>query len=416
MSEPTVSTSLESARRLAVTKQHLAGELPTKASRERLLTVVRDLAFVQWDPISIVAPSHVLAFWSRVGRFQVRDLDKLLWEEKRLFLTWTPIASIVPTEDYPLHHSLMKRYPASLSGSWGAQRERARGFLAAHRELRKALLTELKKGPRLLTQFNDYVRTKRKADGWTTGSEVSSMLSYLHMTGDVMVVGHEGNQNIWGLSNDFLPSWVDREELPQPEVEALAAQKAIRALGTASASEIHYYFVRGRYQDLKATLQRLRKDSLIRPVRVTGMAAGNERYIHDEDVSLLESMQSDAWQPRASLLPPFDNLICGRDRTNRVFGFEYVHEQFLPKSKRRFGTYLLPILWGDRLIGRIDPEMDRKNEKLLIHSVHVEPGVPTDTEVASGVGDLIAQLGEFLGAKEVVYSGRAPAAWKRSLR
>jgi len=93
-----------------------------------------------------------------------------------------------------------------------------------------------------------------------------------------------------------------------------------------------------------------------------------------------------------------------------------VHEQFLPKAKRKFGSFVLPILWGERFIGRVDPQMDWVNEKLLINSVHAEPGAPRDKEVASKIGETIVQLARFLGAKEVAYSARVPPAWKKSLR
>ncbi len=411
-----LSTSLEAARRLAVTKQRLAGKTPTKGTQEDLVTVVRDLAFVQWDPISIVCPSHLISFWSRVGDFSVQDLEDLFWHQKKLFLTSTPIAVIAPTEDYPLHYALMRRYPDSLSDSWGAQRERARRFLDSHKELRKSVLHQLEKGPRILSQFDGYVRTKRNADGWTTGSEVSLMLSYLQMTGDVMVVGHEGNQNVWGLSREFLPAWAERGQLTEEDVDRAATQKAIRALGTAAAREINYYFVRGRYRNLKATLRQLQADGIIHPIRVGGVRGKEPRYIHDEDLPLLDSITAGEWEPRMSLLAPFDNLICGRDRTSRLFGFDYVHEQFVPKAKRKFGTYVLPILWGERLIGRIDPRMDRTEERLTINSVHAEPGAPTGQDVASQIGDTLTRFATFLGAKEVAYSARVPAAWKRSLR
>ncbi len=377
--------------------------------------MVRDLCYVQWDPIDAVAPSHTIALWSRIGNFRLSDLDSLLWEEKRLFLHWTP-ASIVLTEDYPLLYSLMRRYPESLSKSWGAWKVRARRFLATHAELRKRILNELKSGPLRLSQFRDYVRTGRAADGWTSGSDVSKMLFHLQMSGDVMIVGHRGNQNIWNLSEKFLPTSVERKDLTEEEFEREAAQRAIRALGTASPREIHLYFPRGRYLNLKRTLERLQEESTIHRVHVTGLDGKDERYVHDTDIQLLESMNSDAWQPRMSLLAPFDNLICDRSRTNRIFGFDYLHENFLPQNKRKFGTFVHPILCGDKLIGRVDPRMDRENEKLMINSVHAERGAPGDKEVSSKIGETIEQLAEFLGAKEVVYTARVPAAWRNSLR
>jgi len=231
-----------------------------------------------------------------------------------------------------------------------------------------------------------------------------------------MVVGHDGNRNIWGLSEQFLPSWVERKELSADEAEREAALRTIRALGTASPSEINLYFLRGRYLNLREVLRRLEEGSTIHRVHVTGLGGRDERYIHDLDIPLLESLNSDRWQPRMSLLAPFDNLVSARQVTRKLFGFDYVLEQFLPKSKRKHGTYVLPILWGDRFIGRVDPQMDRRSEKLLINSVHAEPRAPRDKEVSSKIAETIERLGDFLGAKEVVYSARVPSAWKNSLR
>ena len=149
---------------------------------------------------------------------------------------------------------------------------------------------------------------------------------------------------------------------------------------------------------------------------VYSAVAGVRRYIHNLDIKRLESMTNYAWQPRMSLLPPFDNLICGRDRTNRVFSFDYNHEMFLPQNKRKFGYYVLPILWGDRFIGRVDPLLGRRNEKLLINSVHAEPGAPGNKEVASMIKETIERLAEFLGAWEVAYSTSVPAPRRSYLR
>ena len=416
MDKATITASSQAARRLAVTKQHLAGRLPSRSTGKDILSVVRDLTFVQWDPIAVVAPSHVLSLWNRVGNFRLSDLEKLLWNEKRLFLHWVNFAaSIVLTEDYPLYYSMMKRYPESIGKSWGSRKPKTREFLAKHKELGESILNQLKQGPLQLTQFKEYVRTK-SVDGWSTGSVVSRMLFHLEMSGKIMVAGHQGNRNIWALSETFLSKSVEKKQLSEEEVERIAAQRAIRALGTASLREINYYFPRGRYQNLKKALDSLQEDSSIHRVHVAEFQERDERYIHDLDVKLLESINDHDWQPRMSLLPPFDNLICGRQRTNRVFGFDYNHEMFLPQHKRKFGYYVLPILWGERLIGRIDPILEKNRETLMINSVHAEPGAPDDKEVTSKIGEKIEQLAEFLGAKEVIYTARVPAAWKNSLR
>ncbi len=418
-----IPTNLEGIRRLAVTKQRLVGNLPKKgqATREQIISVMRDLTFVQWDPIDVVAPSHVLTLWNRVGNFALSDLEKLLWDEKKLFEHWVNFAlTLVLTEDYPLYYSMMKHYPESIGKSWGSRKPKTLKFLADNKALGRSILNQLKKkGPLLQNQIEEYVPAK-SPDGWSTVSKVSEMLFHLSMNGELMVVGHEGKRNIWGLSSEFLPSWVEKKEYSEEEVEHMTAERAIRSLGTASPPEINYYFPRGRYQNLKKALDSLLKDSVIHRVRVEDLLQSrDERYVHDLDVKLLESLtggDNSLFVPRVSLLPPFDNLISGRERTNRVFGFDYSHEMFLPQKRRKFGYYVLPILWGETLVGRIDPIMDKQKGKLIINSVHAEPGVPADKTVAIKIAEKIESLAKFLGANEVVYKDRVPSAWKSSFR
>jgi uncharacterized protein YcaQ len=416
MKEVLLSASLQSVRRLAVTKQHLAGKLPTRTTSEAALSVIRDLPYVQWDPVSVVAPSHLLSLWARVGGFRPPDLERLMWKEKKVFLHWTPVASLVLSEDYPLYVSLMERYPESLTTSWGSQRAHAQRFLSEHRELRGKILRELGGGPLQVRQFGDHTRTKRKKGEWTFASDVALMLFHLLMSGEVMLVGHEGNQNLWGLSSSFLPRGINRRALSPEEFERAAAQRAIQGLGTATPREFTYYFVRGRYQTLRATLSRLMEEGIIHRVQVEELGSREERYVHDNDVSLLDAMEGSKWQPRTSLLPPFDNMVGSSARTTKLFGFEYVREQFLPKAKRKFGTYVLPILQGERFVGRIDARVDKLAQALVINAVHAEAEFGQDRDVAFELHDAIARLASSVGATRVTYSSPVPMAWKRGLR
>ncbi len=413
MSPDLISTTAQAVRRLAVTKQHLAGRVPKKATREDLVDLVRDIVYVQWDPVPIVAPSHIIAIWSRVGAFRVSDLDKLMWEEKKLVLHWIPHASIVVPDDYPIYRSLMERYPESLARGWGNHIPGAKKYLA-RTDLTKRMLNELRNGPLTPTQFGDY-RAKKSPDGWSSGSDVSNMLYHLHMRGEVVVVGRQGNQNLYGLTEAFLPDLAKTKGLSEEEYERAAAERALRALGTAKEREIFLHFVRGRYQHLKQALGALAEEGKILPVKAEGLTDKGQRYVHRSDASLLESMEAPDWEPRVSLVPPFDNILTG-GRLESMFGFEYAREQFLPKEKRKFGTYVLPIVWGDRFIGRIDPQLDKKEERLVVNSVHAEPGAPGGKEISSKVGEAIERLADFVGAEEVLYKGPVPAEWKSALR
>jgi uncharacterized protein len=415
MTSAPIRTSLRAARRLAVTKQHLAGKRPARATAERLVETVRDLPYVQWDPVSVVAPSHLLSLRARVGSFRLADFDRMLWTERRLLQHWIPFAAVVATEDYPVYSSLMRRYPESLSDSWGTQRARARAFLAKHEDLRKGVLADLRDGPLKLNQFKDHARTKRIAGDWGSSSLVSEMLWHLVMSGQAMVVGHDGNQNLWGLPNDFLPSWVNREVLSEAEADLRAAQRALRALGVATSQEVHYYFIRGCYRDIRSTLEILVGDSRIHRVVVEGLSGGGERFVHADDVDLLDDLAKGMFSPRVAVLPPFDNTVSNQARGKRFFNFDYVREQFLPKAKRRFGMWVLPILRGEEFIGRMDARLDKEKRRLEVIALFAEPGAPTSRAVATEVREELDHLAAFLGADSVAFTSKVPSTWKGAL-
>lgn len=407
----------EVARRLIVTKQRLAGPSRPRATSETILSVVRDLGYVQWDPVPIVAPSHLLSLWARLEGFRPAQLERLLWTDRTLFEHWTPIASIVRTEDYPLYRSLMERYPDSLTRSWGSQRDRTRRYLRSHAGLRRRILRELSHGPRTLGEFDDHARTRRHDGEWTPTSDVSQMLYHLTMRGEVMVVGHRGAMNLWGLAERFLPEWVDRAALTVEEFELAAAELAILALGVATPREILTYFVRGRYVDLGGALARLERDGQVLRVRVEGPKTAHEdRYVHRSDLRRLDALRSEELEPQVSLLPPFDNMLYSPARGERLFGFTYVREQFLPKAKRRFGLYVLPILRGDSFIGRIDARCERETDTLSVLSVHAEPGAPGGRGVGAEVAAAIDRLAGQLGATSVRYGARVPRVWASAFR
>ena len=415
MTSGPIQASLRAVRRLAVTKQHLAGKPPKRATVDRLVGTIRDLPYVQWDPVSVVAPSHLLSLWARAGSFRVSDFDRLLWTERRLIQHWIPFASVVPTDDLPLYASLMRRYPESLTGSWGAQRARARNFLAKHSGLRKKVLAELAGGPLQLNQFKDHSRTKRTEASWQPSSAVSEMLWHLLMSGEVMVVGHGRNQNLWGLAEGFLPSWASREVLSQEEADLEAAQKALRGLGVATPREIQYYFIRGCYRDIRTTLETLVTQGRIHRVVVDGLPSQEEQYVHADDVPLLDAVDTDRFTPRLALLPPFDNMVCSQARGKRVFNFDYVREQFLPRAKRRFGMWVMPVLRGEQFIGRLDARLDKEQGRLQVNAVFSEPAAPTDLGVAYEIRDELDRLASFLAADSVGFTSKVPSAWRAGL-
>ena len=384
-----VVLSLEEARRLAVRSQHLAGP-PPAGGIDGMRQVLRGLRVLQLDPVNVVARSHLLVLWSRLGGFDRADLDTLLWRERWLFEYWAHAASIVLTEDYPIHRVMMRAYRT-------VENQRLLDWLAANEGFRRYVLDRLRAaGPLPGDAFEDRAIMSWTSTGWTNGRNVERMLDTLWKQGVVTVAGRDGLRRLWGLA-DFPAA----AELPREEIVSLAAGYALRALGVARARDIERHFTIGRYPGLD--LER-GASSWARPARVKG---GNEQWwVHRDALGLLD----EDWRSRTTLLSPFDNLICDRDRTERLWGFAYRNEMYVPKQKRRFGCYVMPVLAGERLIGRIVPRTDRRRGELVVEGVFAEEGSAgrmADPAVAAA----IESLASFAGADSVCYAGLAASAY-----
>lgn len=412
------------ARRLVLTKQRLAGPRPA-AGAEGIMEIARDLGALQLDPINVVARSHLLVLWSRLGHFAPGDLTGLVYEERQLFEYWAHCASFVLTEDYPIHQLLMRTRLADET----AWTNRARAWVAENGTLAAHVLERLHTaGPLPLTAFEDRAVSGWTSTGWTSGRNVARMIDHLWLRGDVMVAGRTGIHRLWDLSERILPSWAPREEWEERRIVRAAALRAIRALGVARPTQITQHFTRGRYPGLATVLAELVAEEVIVPVTLSPPAAdvasnrawAGPWYVLAADLPLLDRLTTAVteadWGPRTTLLSPFDNLICDRKRAKLLFDFDFTIEIYVPQAKRRWGYYVLPILHGDRLIGRLDPTFDRANGRLVINALHAEPGVPSPGSTGRAVARAIAELARFLGAREIVYPASVPASWAKALR
>jgi uncharacterized protein len=395
---------LELARRLAVSRQRLTGPAPAAPGAEAIMSVVTDLGSVQLDPISVVARSHLLVLWSRLGRYDPAEVEALLWRERRLFEYWSHAAAVVCTQDYPIHSLLMRHHP---------RHQRLQEWLAANEALRRSILRQLRAdGPLPTRAIEDRSQVDWESSGWTGGRNVDRMLDLLWTQGHILVAGRQGQQRVWDLAERVLPDWAPTRRPPERQVVRAAAQRSLRALGVATARDIDRHFTAYRYPGLDGVLAALERAGRIERVRVAdgGGELAGPWYVHADDLPLLERLQAGGWQPRTTLLSPFDNLLINRERTERLFGFRYRMEIYVPKAARRYGYYVLPVLHGDRLVGRVDPAMDRRSGRLVVHALHAEP----DAHAAAGpaVAAALGDLASFLGADGVDLRQRPPEVWR----
>jgi uncharacterized protein YcaQ len=322
--------NVEQARRIAVHAQALDG------SAHGVLETVRRLGFLQLDPISVVAPPQELVLWSRLGPHDRGELDRLLWNERKL-IEWD--AFVYPVEDLPTLKARMRRRDRPLD-------RRLTAWLKENASYRRYVLKELAgRGPLLSREIEDHRATKREAHRWWGERKMGLMLGVLNARGEVAVVGRRGNQRLWDLAERWYP-----------ETETLSLREALRIQDER------------RFRALGVKLER-----------------GKLVAHPDADDSPVPA--------RVTFLSPFDRLVHNRARAEALWDFHYRLEMYVPAAKREYGYYVLPILRGDRLVGRIEPVLDRRAGVLRVQRVWWEPGVRPVSLRAP-----LRSLARFLGA------------------
>ncbi|MEP7041193.1 MAG: crosslink repair DNA glycosylase YcaQ family protein [Chloroflexota bacterium] len=378
--------TLTEARRLAILGQLLAGERPRTP-----LDVVERLGNVQVDPTATVARAERLVLWSRLGAYDVDGLRVLLEVTRDLFEF---LAFLIPVADLPLHRPAMLRYPRSLYTRGRYVQE----WLANNASFRAYVLDELRgRGPLRSRDLDDRAVVPWHTGGWNDGKNLGRMLEILWHAGEIAISRREGSQRVWDLFERVLPG-VD--PLPDEVVAIELMERQLRACGFAAPT-----FGTAIDYELPARavgLASLLADGVAVPVAIDGLPG--EWLVHRDLLAALE----DEWRPRTTLLCPFDQLIYDRARTAALFGFRYRLEIYQPAAKREYGYYVLPILHGDRLIGRIDPVLDRKRKVLTVNAVYAEPGAPADAWPA--VRAAIDDLAMWIGAEDLVLPP-LPAPW-----
>jgi uncharacterized protein YcaQ len=409
-----IVVTLEEARRLAVLSQRLAGPRPP-ATIDGVMEIFQALNCIQIDPLRAVERTQLLVLWSRLGAFDPELLDRLQQDERTIFEAWAHCASYVLTEDYPLFaHHMTDEYEGG--GVWG---ERIRGWMEANDALRQHILERLAAdGPLTTADFDDLAVVPWESTGWTGGRNVTRMLDFLYSIGTVLSVGRQGNKKFWHLADRWLPPGTDVSEWAEADVVRRAAHKSLRALGIATSKQINNHFIRKRYANLKERLAELVEEGTALPTRIVGADGEmwpDEWFIHRESLPALESIRRGEWQPRTVLLSPFDNLICDRERTEQLWDFYYRIEIYVPAAKRQYGYYVLPILHGERFIGRMDSKLERKKGVYSINALYPENEADVTPETAQAIGENVGELAQWIGAKSVVLGENIPAVWRSAL-
>lgn len=355
----TVRLSAEEARQIALRAQLLDARRPSS-----LVEMVDQLTLVQIDPTTAIVRSPDLVAWSRLGEtHEPSDLVFALETERSLV---EHVTFIRPMDDIGLHLAVADEWVHPSTTAW----------VEANPRFRERLLQTLREaGPVAAPELPNDPEVPYASTGWNDDKNAGRMLDVLCLRGEVAVAGRQGRSRLWDLAERVYPEDLFRP--PPEEARRLRDERRLASLGIARAKP-------------------MRSPAEPSPVGAIGLEAVVEgvdgTWRVDPDAY---DARTERFEGRTALLSPFDRMVYDRDRALDLFGFEYVLEMYKPAAQRRWGYFALPIVHGDRLVGKLDAKAERKGGVLRVNAVHED--MPWTDEVASGVAEEIEALAAWLG-------------------
>ncbi len=347
------SLSINEARKLVLMSQRIPPTLKTGNSIDDTLSTIENLGYIQIDTISAIERAHHHTLWNRNPRYNSTHLDKLI-SEKQVFEYWSHAAAFLPMKDY---RYTLPRKEAIKSGQ-------EKHWYLRDELLMKSILNRIaNEGPLMIKDFESL---GKKSENWSS-QPIRQALGNLFMEGDLMISSRRNFHKVFDLRENVLPDNLDCTMPSQEEYLRFLITRFLQANGLGQASEITY-LLKNIKSSVITTLQEM-------------VLVGELLQIKVEDISYyalpssLELLSKPLSISKLKILSPFDNLIIQRKRTKALFGFDYLLECYVPESKRKFGYFVLPILWDGKLVARMDSKVDRKQSVLNIHNLILEPEI-----------------------------------------
>ncbi len=401
-----ISSSL--ARRISLNAQLLDGSPPLPGGKDGVFRTIQRLGYIQIDTISVIKRSHHHTLWSRHPDYSEEMLHELQAADRRIFEYWGHAMSYLPLFDYRFYLPKMQNF-RNPANSWIKQQLNKCGNL-----LEPVLERVRKEGARSSQDFEP--PPGRRGGTWWDWKPAKMALELLFWRGELMISRRENFQKIYDLTERVLPPGVDTTQPGQEELGRFLVRRALQALGIAGHKTILKFLQPESSRDsdlqmvkremLAQTVQNLTEEGEVMEVQVEG----NKNMPHYTLPGILNSTEKFRDQPaQLFLLSPFDNLIIQRDRIKRLFGFDYALECYLPVSKRRYGYFNLPILWGENFIGRLDPKADRINRTLLIQNMVFQEPLTAGWDFLPDLAQKVGALARFNECEKITVNSAVPS-------
>ena len=377
------------ARRFLALRHLLAPPRSLPAEPESVLRVVDRIGSLQFDPLEVAGRNHDLVLLSRIAGYRREWTDHWLYEDRHLYETYNKSLNIVPVAELPLYRWI-----------WDRMRKRHEGdAFDEHAPLVEELLGRIRDGGELLPRD---VGARKAIDWyWRPTNQVRAILEGLAEAGILGIRRREGNLRVYDLAERLFPPAVLAQRHPEEEQRQHRLLARYRGHGLLGASGNQELWVGGTgyAADRAAHRAALMDAGRLFPVQVEGLKG--ERFVVAEDLAFLDRAEAEVTgeglpggrDAGVAFLAPLDPLCWDRDLLRRLYDFDYVWEVYVPAAKRKWGYYVLPILYGDRLVGRIEPRIERRAGTLRIAGLWWEPGfdaLAQDGFVAAFAAALVA--------------------------
>ena len=378
--------------------------------RDRIYETVDRIGCVQIDPLHMVRRSQYLVLWSRLGNYDPANLDALQsTADRRLFEGWQHAACIIPLTEYRYqmpHQRNLREHPTTWYNRWLNEQ--------VQKDFVPQVLERVRKEGAL--RVSDFESDGRKGGTWWNWRPAKVALEFLYAFGDLLVADRVNFQRLYDLTERVLPAWVDLIEPTVEERDRFWVERGTRAHGVGLPRHA------GDYTWMKLTRSRpiveaLLKEGILYPI--TGELENGKTaqlIIHRDNLSLLEQAADGALNAgRTTFLSPFDNLFWAAGRDEMFWGFRKSLEAYLPAAKRTYGYFCLPILHKDRLVGRFDPKLFRKEGLLVLRALYLEPGIKPNEELVQSIATAMQDFMAFHQAKELSIERSQPAVLGKKL-
>jgi len=353
---------------------------------------IRQAGCIQFDPVDVCGKNAELVLQSRIKRFSKEMLSELLYQDRVLVDYFDKNLSIIPVGDWPYFERFREQHR-----QWERSHEKVHG---ARGQVRKHIADH---GPVCSGDLD----MPDKVDWYWSRTKLSrAVLEHMYFTGELAVHHKAGSIKYYDLIENCMPGTILSDPEPYPDEHDHQTWRVLRRIGSAGllwnrASDAWLNIGGLKSAERSAVFTRLLKEGKIETVHVEGMK--EELYMRVEDIPLARQCEDHtSWKKRCEFIAPLDNLLWDRKLIQALFGFDYKWEIYTPAEKRRYGHYVLPVIYGDRFIGRIEASADTKTHTLLVKNIWFEPDVKRTKGMDEAIDAAIRRFSLFNQCKDII--------------